>query len=65
MAGQKSFLLNGMNFEQLLGRMWREFEQKNLREAEQKIISPRKRRGDRRVIAKQTAAKSHDRSTAA
>ena len=33
MTGQKTFLLNGMNFEQLLCRMWREFEQKNLREA--------------------------------
>ena len=65
MAGKKMFLLDGMSFEQLLGRMWREFEQKNLREAERKSIPQNRIRGAGRITAKQSAAKSHVRSTAA
>ena len=65
MADRKRFLLNGMNFEQLLDRMWRESEQRNLSEAERKSIPRKKMGGAGRIIAKQSAAKSHVRSTAA
>ena len=65
MAGMKRFLLNGMNFEQLLDRMWRESEQRNLSEAERKSIPQNRIRGAGRITAKQSAAKSHVRSTAA
>jgi len=65
MAGKKTFHLDGMSFEQLLDRIWRESEQNNLREAERKSIPRKKMGGAGRIIAKQSAAKSHVRSSAA
>lgn len=59
MVRKPTSLLNGVNFEQVLNSMWREFEQKNLREAEQKTIPPRKIRGAGRPLAKQPAPKPH------
>lgn len=65
MASRKSPRLNGMSFEQLLDRMWRESEKSNPRETERKSIPPKKIRVAGRAIQKQSVPKPHVRSTAA
>ena len=64
MEYKKTSLLNGMTFEQLLARAWRQLEQRNLREGDRKILPPKKVRRGPRVLEKHAAQKPHVHSTA-